>query len=268
MKHFFIALVALALLSITACSEDSNPTAPAIYGYSLEQFVPLNDVIAITDYEADADSDFRDLYAYQIIADDGWSPRNSSTAGYDLSWDQLRSGYLVPDDQHKTWFPDPLLPGAFRVKNAHEIRLYRHVRVQHNDGEAYHVQLGALPVEVVENWNAACEMSVRLSDIILGYEGYDSVTLVSEDGYSQSYTPEQIEDGFYHLETEVTTFPTFNDDMSGGQKRFKKIASITIHGGTEVQHEAWGNAAEEEADLTITLPTYLDAYDSTELTDY
>src|SRR5690554_5644691 len=116
LRHYLLAILLALLLLISACSENDNPTSVTITGYSLDQFVRQADVIAITDYEADPEEDFRDLYAYQIIAEDGWSPRNSSNAGYDLPWNVYRSGYLVPDDQNRTWFEDAEIPGAFRVK--------------------------------------------------------------------------------------------------------------------------------------------------------
>lgn len=268
MKHYFLAFMVVMLLLFTACSEDDDPTTPRVYGYSLDQFVNQAEVLAITDSEADQDADFRNLYAYQIIAEDGFSPRNSSNAGYDLDWDVFTQGYLVPADQMRVWFSDPEIPGAFRVKYTSEIRLYRMVNLQSDHKQVSFIELGALPVTEVQNWDEASEEAIKLSDLVIAYEDYESITLAAADGYTQTYTPEQIADGYYLLESEVTTFPSFNDDMSGGQKKFKKLASLTVTGGTAIESDTWNNAPEDKADLIIPIPELFDGFEATELTDY
>lgn len=268
LKHYLLAFIVVILLIFTACSEDDDTTSTAIYGYSMDQFVNQAEILAITDSEADQEEDFRNLYAYQILAEDGFSPRNSSNAGYDLDWDVFSQGYLVPDDEMRVWFSDPEIPGAFRVKNTNEIRLYRKVEIQSDSKQASFIELGALPVSEVQNWDETPEDAIRLSDLVVAYEDYESITLAASDGYTQSYTPEQIADGYYLLESEVTTFPSFNEDMDGGQKKFKKLASITVTGGSTVEHEAWDNTPEDKADLTITIPELFDGFEATELTDF
>ncbi len=267
-NYLFITLALVLLLSFSACSEDDNNTSPALLGYSLDQFVSQEAVREITDIEADAEEDFRDLYAYQILADDGWSARNSSNAGYDLDWNTFKSGYLVPADQGRPWFNDTDIPGAFSVKNAHDIKLYRQVKLSHDDLPVNsYVELRALPTQTIPNWDGADEAAVKLSDMVIGLTGYSEVTLTAGDGYFKTYSPEQIADGYYLLDSEVTTFPSFNDEMSGGEKKFKILASVTVSGGTVSDHEGWGNADEALTDLTIEFPEHFDSYAGTEMTE-
>ena len=265
-KSIFSLLTILILFAFTACSEKDSPTAAKIYGYKLEQFVTLEAVLQITDPSADAGTDFRALYTYEIVADDGWSPRNSSNAGYDLAWATFSAGYIVPDDQRRTWFDNDNLPGAFRVKNSESLRLYRKVDVEDNNGLAYFLELKALPMHCIQNWNGENEDAIKLSDLLAAFDGYTQVTLTAYDDYGRDYTPEQIQDGYYLLNSEVTTFPSFNDEMTGGQKRVKKLSKITADGSsTEVTHST---AAPETTDLQITLPSSFAGYEATELTDY
>ena len=265
-KIFFSLLTVLLLLSFTACSEDDNTTDPKIYGYLLEQFVSTDAVIQITDPSAEANTDFRDLYTYEIVASDGYSPRNSSNAGYDLDWDVLKAGYIVPDDNRRTWFDNPDMPGAFRVKDATNLRLYRKVDIEDSLGTTYYVELGSLPVHQIENWDGELEDAIKLSDLLTPFAQYEGVTLYAYDDYAKEYTPEQIQDGYYFPQSEVSTFPTFNDSMQGGQKKFKKLAGIVV-GGVAGSID-YDNAASSSTDLDITLPETFGGYEATELIDY
>jgi hypothetical protein len=265
-KIVFSLITIIILFALSACSEKDNPTEAKIYGYILEQFVTQEAVLQITDPTADSGTDFRALYAYEIVADDGWSPRQSSNAGYDLNWGTLRTGYIVPDDSRRTWFDNDYLPGAFRVKNSEALRLYRKVDVEVTAGPLYSFELGALPMHCVPNWNGENEDAIKLSDLLAAFEGYSQITLTAYDDYSMDYTTEQIQDGYYLLNSEVTTFPGFNDEMNGGQKRFKKLAKITVDGNAgEVD---FSTAAPETADLQISLPISFSGYEATELTGY
>jgi hypothetical protein len=267
-KYIVSILALLLLLSITACSEDDNATTIQILGYSLDQFISVEDVRLITDASADETTDFRELYAVEIVATDGWSPRNSSNAGFDLTWNQFRAGYLVPDDGNRTWFSDPDLPGAFRVREAAQLRLYRQITIADTAGDIQHLELGTLPVYPITNWDNACEDAIKLSDLVVNFTDFESVTLTAVDGYSRDFTPAQIADGYYLLESEITTFPTFNDSMEGGQKRFKKLALITTTGATNSAPHQYGNSPVERADLVLAIPELFDSYTATILTDY
>lgn len=265
MKKLTLSLIAvLLLLAFTACSEKDNTTDAKIYGYLLEQFVTQDAVTQITDPSADAEADFRTLYNYEIIAGDGFSPRLSSNAGYDLNWSIFKTGFIVPDDNRRTWFDNPDIPGAFRVKDATKIKLYRKVDVTDSTGTGNYCELHSFSTHQVENWNGEQEAAIKLSDLIVSFSDVSGVTLAAADGYSKDYSLEQIQDGYYLLESEVTTFPSFNADMAGGLKKFKKLATIRVNGtATDVPYY---NAT--VADLEINLPTTFAGYEATELLNY
>ncbi|MDD2542808.1 MAG: hypothetical protein PHC57_00055 [Candidatus Cloacimonetes bacterium] len=267
MKKLLVSLLAvLMLLAISACSEKDNSTEATIEGYLLEQFVGQDAVTQITDPSADAEDDFRSLYGYEIVASDGFSPRNSSNAGWDLAWTKLKTGYIVPSDNNRTWFNDSETPGAFRVKDATNIRLYRKVDVEDSLGAGYYVELQGMTIHQIENWDGEQEPAIKLSDLLAQFDSFTGASFYAYDDYSKDYTPEQISDGYYLLNSEVTTFPTLNDDLAGGLKKFKKLARISVAGVCTSTNYINSDAA--TTDLNITLPTNYSAYEATELIDY
>ena len=52
--------------------------------------------------------------------------------------------------------------------------------------------------------------------------------LVANDGYDVAYTWELIEDGYWLKNAMTTIFPTFGEDMTGAQKKFKKLMQIKL----------------------------------------
>lgn len=271
MKKYLVLLVALAMmLGFTACSDKDNGTQLDILGYSLDQFITIEDAIQITNPADTENTDYRSLYAYEIVGSDGWSPRGSVNAGYDLLWNTFKTGYLVPSDTRRTWFPGDTIPGAFRVKNADKIRVYRQIKVGGTADESVPQELGALTTHTIINWSGDSEEAIKLSDLLQGYDGYSTVTLSAVDGYSKTYDAQMIADGYYLLTSERTTFPSFNDDPDIGNslKRFKFIASMQVNMTAKNGIGPHGNADSAKADLVIDLPEHFDAYDSTVLIDY
>lgn len=270
MKKISVILIAILTLFMFACSEkDDNPTEVNVYGYKLDQFI-FNTVLRdLIDPNASDTLNFRNLFAYEIIASDGFSPRNSSYAGYDLTWDFFKEGFIVPSDNNRTWFPSELdLPGAFKVKNTTKFNLYRKVDVN-SAGKTNTVELKGLTIHSIQNWNSVNEDAIKLSDLIQGITLSDSsnIRLISIDGYSKDYTPEQIAVGYYLMDSEVTTFTTLNELLPGSLKKFKKLASIEVTNSTE-QDNSFANAPHDKKDITITVPESFSGYDSTILTDY
>jgi len=256
----------LALL-IFACSEkDNNPTDTNIYGYSLEQFITKLTVRNLVDPTVADTTDFRALFNYEIVGSDGWSPRQSSNAGYDLGWNIFKIGFLVPSDNRKTWFSDTSLPSAFKVKNAESVKLYRKVDVE--TGRAVNsIELKGLQLHSINNWSQTPEDAIKLSDLLQGVDSLTSVRLIAIDGYTMDYTPEQIADGYYLLNSEVTTFPTFNSEMDGSQKKFKKLLRMEVLGSLS-QTFSFSLASHDLASLSFTIPQDLTGYEATILTGY
>ncbi|MDD2423922.1 MAG: hypothetical protein PHT37_07440 [Candidatus Cloacimonetes bacterium] len=273
MKKYLVMLVALAMmLSFTACSDKDKTTDIDILGYSLDQFVTIAAAAAITNPTDTENTDYRSLYAYEIVGSDGWSPRSSVNAGYDLLWNTFKTGYLVPSDNRRTWFDSETMPSAFRVKNAAQVRLYRQIGVSGTAEEFVPQELGALTTHTVTNWNGEEEAAIKLSDLLQGYEGYSTVTLSAADGYSKTFPADMIADGYYLLTSERTTFPSFNDnpDIGNSLKKFKLVATMQVNVDAPLKNNIGphGNAPIDKADLVITFPEHFDSYQSTVLTDY
>ena len=139
MKPIFAILIALAIM-FTGCSEedstgpnDNLPDPPALsqtpeveftipdsadlvdyvsdevlYGeenvtaYSLVQFINI-ERDEITELE----------YTYEIVADDGYTPRDGDNP--DLSWEKFQTGYLLPTEKFRTFFPNDEIETAYDV---------------------------------------------------------------------------------------------------------------------------------------------------------
>lgn len=275
MKKLLYLLPALCLLlSMTACSENDNPTdvppdTTHVYGYQLEQFIDQATVTDSVDATAADSLDFRGLFAYEIVSGtDGFSPRQSSFAGYDLNWDTFRSGYLVPSDQGRTWFADPNLPSAFRVKHAGYFRMYRKIEVIAADNSSQMIELRGLPIHQVTNWDGNPEDAIKLSDLLQGIASYDSVSIVCFDDYGlgRYYQPAAINDGYYLLSSERTIFPTAA--LPSNMKKMKKVAYLHVYGAATGQVHAFDLAPNTAADIIFTVPADLSGYTATELTNY
>jgi hypothetical protein len=266
----YICFTSIIILAVFGCSEkDNNPTDVQVYGYKLEQFINQSLVADLVDAEVADTSEFRGLFAYEIVStEDGFSPRMSSYAGYDLPWETFKEGYLVPSDNNKTWFADVNLPGAFRVRNAGIFRLYRKIDVVAPDNSSKLVELGGLPVYTVDNWDGNPEEAIKLSDLIQGYAAYDSISIVCYDDYGigKYYQPEAVEDGYYLLTTERTIFPTAS--LPTNQKKMKKVSYIQVFGSTSEQSHEFDLTPSDFANLIFTVPADLSGYAETPLPDY
>ena len=108
-------------------SEQVDYNGLMVTGYSLDQFVNMDSVNLYIDED---EFDGRKLFAFEIVSsdDDGnWSPRNQGY--YDLSWADFTTGYLLPDERGRTYFPDENIPTGYNVRCAAYLRLYRKIDV-------------------------------------------------------------------------------------------------------------------------------------------
>lgn len=263
MKRIAFILFASLLLLFVACSEkDDNPTDVNVYGYSLDQFITKSVVANSVDSAADT-LELRQLFNYEIVSgdEDAWSPRQSVNAGYDLNWESFRLGYLVPTDNNRVWFQDPMLPSAFKVRNTATFRLYRTIRVNSGRGTK-EIELRGLDVQQVNNWDGTPEAAIKLSDLMQGIAAYDSVSIVCYDGYGEGkyYQSAAIQDGYYLLDSERTIFPTAS--LPNNQKKMKKVAYLEVFGGSAQEHN-FPLAPISTADLTFQKPASLTGYTST-----
>lgn len=264
-KLTYLIFIALLLFGLFACSEDDKPTDARILGYSLDQFIDANAVRAKITSDPEDTEDYRALFNYELVASDGFTPRQGQTGGYDLPWSILQQGYYVPSDNHSTWFPNLNLGGAFKVKNAESIRLYRKVVVSCGASSA-DCELRGLTVEEVENWGGEMEPAIRLNQFVSAVASYDSVRFTAPDGYVKYYKPEHIQDGYYLLNSEVTTFPSLNSSMPGSLKKFKKLASVDVMGAAADPTLTFALSPQDKTDLSFPIPTDLSGFQSTDLT--
>lgn len=265
MKQLILITGCVALLLLSACSEKDNPTDTNLYGYKLDQFVSAEVVRNHVDANAEATQDFRSLFAYEIVSSDtgNYSPRASANAGYDLPWSTFKEGFFVPDDLQRTWFPSFDLPSAFKVRNTGLFRLYRKIDVDSGWRGTKLVELLGLPAYNMNNWSGAPEDAIKLSDLLQGIASYDSVMFIAADQYSKTYLPQHVEDGFYFLDSEITTFPAYNDSLTNSQKKFKKLASVLVYGATSAQNHTFPLAHNALADLVFTVPASLEGFERT-----
>jgi len=263
MRVLSTLLVILFLLLLSACSEKDNPTDTNIYGYKLDQFISPDSVSAYVDATAELPNSFRHLFNYEIVGEDGFSPRASVNAGYDIPFSQFSEGYLVPSDDGRTWFPTLDLPGAFKVRDTARFKLYRKVDVDDGFRGSKAVELRALPTYNMTNWDSESEDAIRIADLLQGIASYDSVAFIAADDYTKTYTPELANDGYYFMRSEVTSFPSFNDTLPGSVKKFKKLARIMVYGASAAQDHVFPLADPSLADLIIPVPTDLSGYERT-----
>lgn len=269
-KLLLIMLSLITILGMVACSEkDDNPTDVGVYGYKLDQFITKSVVTAHVDSTAADSTEFRGLYNYEIISgEDGFSPRLSSNAGYDLNWNAFKEGFLVPTAGNKTWFADTSLPHAFQVTETGLFKLYRKIDVLTAAKGTKSVELRGLPIYNITNWDGNAEDAIKLSDLLAGIAAYDSVQIVCYDGYGSDkyYHADDINDGYYLLNTETTIFVT--SFLLNNMSKMKKVAYLNVIGATSAQVHDFELAPHDAADLTFNVPVSLDGYVQTELTDY
>lgn len=264
-----LGVMCLLLLSFGCSEKDDNPTNVQVQGYKLDQFIINSTVIDSLDPAQPDSLEFRDLYAYEIVSgEDGFSPRMSSYAGYDLPWQSFKAGYLIPTDDFRTWFADPSLPGAFKVKNTGLFRLYRKIDVIAPDNSSKLVELKGLTIHTITNWDNEQEPAVKLSDLLTGFTEYDSVSIVCFDdwGMGMYYSPEAINDGYYLLETERTIFP--NVTVPSNMRKMKKVSYLQVYGTESAQNHVFELAPDTSADLIFTVPDDLSGFELTTIPDY
>jgi hypothetical protein len=188
------------------------------------------DTILIPPVQGDTISyDARNLYAYRIEGDDGFS---AAVRGYpDNTWDQMDKGYLMVLSR-RVIFPDDLLdlPGAYNVKFARNIRINRKVDVVSPDSSSF-VRLCDMQTTVVQNNEGQDEDAVPLSDMVEAYisnPGGFNYNIQAIDGYSLSsdLSWEELQTGYWLMESEKTIFTP--DSLSSGKYRVKYLEQITV----------------------------------------
>ncbi len=271
MKKSTILSILISILLIVAfgCSKDSdNPvTDNSLKAYQLNQFFPIENVIPLIANSSIEDSiDYRNLFAFNISAADGFSPRNR---GYkDLPWNDFQNGYYIPELTQKTYFEDFTAQGikAYNVKTATNFEAYRAFKLIKPDQSVAICELnGYTPVQI-ENYDGEPENSIKLTDLIPTTEitQIDSVEFIAVDGYHKTYSSAEFNDCYWLLNSQKTMFP--NTDLDGSKKKFKYLEKVVVYGTqTSVEEPFVCNFADTH-DTAFEIPENLDNYNSVDWT--
>jgi hypothetical protein len=266
-KTFFWTLFVILMLLFTACSEkdDNNTTTPntpnppqmatnadSIFAMPAQDTVfpdsLLTDISYIGETTASlplthfitkemtdalvsntSDDETQKLFAYQLIASDGFNPRDR---GYnDLTWDVFKTGVLLPNKSFRSYFASEDVETAFDVKYLSQIKMFRAVQVIKADGSKVLFEMNALAENQVANYDSLMEAGIKLSSFITDFvtttpADYDYV-FTDNGSYTQQYTWAQIQDGYWLKDSKRTIFPSF-PEMPNLQKKFKKLMQIQL----------------------------------------
>ena len=263
-KIILLGLLAVLTLMFNACSEDNGTEPEIYYAYSLDQFVPQVTASELIIHEEEEEYDWRDLFYFWSVADDGYNPR---PRGYDdLGWADWTQGYYIPADQNRLRFPqyDSLGVGAYSVKWMENVHVYRGVRTNINDTLSVVFELNALPVVQIENYDGVMEDAIALTNFVPEHVFFlESAEFTAIDGYQQTYYPDEIEAGYWLVDSQKTIFPGL--DLPGSNKKFKWLKSIQIFGVYEEldNYINEGLADENSADWSFSFPEDLSEYNGT-----
>jgi hypothetical protein len=187
-----------------------------VTAYSLPQFLDF-DRAGVDELE----------YTYEIVSDDGYSPRQGGNP--DLFFQQFETGYLLPDNSFRSFFPSDDIANAYNVKWAETINLYRTIVVVDAEGTEITVQLGAF--ELVDVYHQAgngqfyTDPGFSLTNLISDYvtanpENYE-YHLSASDDYSLIFSWQDIQAAWWLPEQNKAVF--LNEDGTEFHSSFKYL---------------------------------------------
>jgi len=246
----YLMVIAVLLIGLVGCDK-SNPvenknTIPGIEpelaenyafelyiptdleGYEFEEIEYKDDMVAAYPVEQfislDGKVDSRGLYAYEIVADDGYSSRGS---GRDIKWEEFRGGYYLPSEKNRTYYPEGTT--KWSVKGAEKFNLYRAIEViapNHDDIVLYEVdameQIQSLHPEIYTG------KVIPLKNFVSSYitkkpEDFD-YKLATVDEMIVEFTWEQLQEGYWSVDADRAFFPNIEDI-----KAIKYLVSIELY---------------------------------------
>jgi hypothetical protein len=202
-------------------SEDVNYEGVMVTGYNLVQFLDFNRA-GVDELE----------YTYEIVADDGYSPRQGGNP--DLTFAQFQTGYLLPTEKFRTYFPDAAIATAYNVKYALKINLYRTIVVVDDDGNEISFQTGAFETEDVYhqagNGQFYTDPGFSLINLISDYvmenpQNYDFHFTASDD-YTATYTWDDLQTAWWLPEQNKAVF--LNPDGTELYSSFKYLIRVEL----------------------------------------
>jgi len=261
MKKLLVLFLGLLLMAsfITGCSEkDDDPTGPdenaeppaiattpdevmavpdsaSLGNYTFETVtyneldMPGYPLVQFIQFAKDFDETLE--YTYEIVSDDGYSPRVGENA--DLSWADFSTGYLLPETKHRSYFPSDDIFTAYDVKWADHINLYRTVKVITTTEEVC-FQTGAIETEDVYhqagNGNFYTDPGFKLENFLSEYvtESPEDYTykFTASDEYEKIYTWDELQTGSWLTEQNKAVF--LNPDGTEISSSFKHLISVEL----------------------------------------
>ncbi len=268
LKQTGIFILTAGIIAITGCSKESNPVAPVdtpeayiwvhFEGDSvkvefddvasfdvntlakasadentaiwLKDFIDTSSVGIPTYIDRDENQyETRNLYAYRITGEDGFS---ASNRGYpDNIWEHMSLGYMFYQTRDVV-FPKTLidLAGAYNVKATRHIYVNRKLDVVAPDTTAFYRLCDFTPV-MVDVGDGETEEGVSLKEIIESLiespENY-TYTVRSIDGFAPSAISwEDFQSGYYMLEEDRARFLSENLE-NPNRYRVRVVESILV----------------------------------------
>lgn len=254
------SLVALlALVVAGGCSKDNNPVkveppseaflwvhfasdsarvefatlpkidAGGVEAIQLSEFVDTTLIPPYRDRNGTA-YESRALFAYQIVADDGYSA--SVSKGYpDNIWSHLPLGHILTTTRQVVFPDDKIdLAGAYNVKTARHIHIHRKLDLVKPESTMF-VELRSVATTQVTNFDGILENAIPLKDVVLSSVGSPqnySYNIRALDGFgpSTNMTWSQFETGYWLVNTQQTIFG--DTTLVGGRYKLKVLQTIQI----------------------------------------
>lgn len=201
--------------------EDVVYEGETVTGYNLVQFLDF-DRSGVDELE----------YTYEIVSDDGYTPRQGGNP--DLSFAQFETGYLLPSEKFRTFFPDEAIASAYNVKYALQINLYRTVVVVDADGTEITFQTGAFETETVHHQSSngswyddpGFAMENFISEFVTEEPVDFDYYFTASDEYSVSFTWEDIQTSWWLPDQNKVVF--LNADGTEYHSSFKYLIRIEL----------------------------------------
>jgi len=215
------------LLNFT--SEQIDYNGLMVTGFSLDQFVNMDSVNLYIDEDG---FDGRKLFAVEIASSDGYTPREHDY--YDLTWEDFASGFLLPSEKGRTFFPDDNIESGYNVKWTHHLRLYRKIDVV-LDGTSTIFETEAFSTDGIfhqaGNGNFYTDPGFSLTNLISDYiienpDNYEYRFTSADDDDEVIFTWDDIQAGFWLATQNKAVF--LNDDGTEFHSSFKKLLQIDL----------------------------------------
>jgi hypothetical protein len=258
--YFLASIVAfLTIVVLGGCSKDNNPiisnppskaflwvhfesdsvkvefaTLPKIdaggaEAIQLSEFVDTTLIPLYRDKNGNA-YDSRTLFAYQIVADDGFSASGAKGFSNNI-WSHMQLGHILTTTRQVVFPDDKIdLAGAYNVKNSLHIYIHRKLDLERPDSTKF-VELRSIDTVQIENFEGNLENAIPLKDVVLlsvdspQIYSYNLRTL-DDFGPSTSMTWDQFQTGYWLLTSGKTRFT--DALLVGGAYKLKVLESIQI----------------------------------------